>query len=306
MTAHPNQVTALLAAAFVFLWNSGFIGAEYGLPYAGPLTLLYWRYLALTLLLGAYLALRGNLRWPGIPSVSHAVVVGVLAHGVWLGCVLVALERDVPASIVALVVALQPLATGAFSGLATGERTSVAQWIGLLVGFAGVVIAVGARLRLDGGASLVGLLAPFGSVVAITIASLLERRSSLRGGERHLPVDAALFYQSLGTAVALALPALLVEDLATEWTPTFLTTMAWLIVAVSLGAYGLMWILLARTDATRVASLFYLGPPVTAVMAWLAFGDELVLTDWLGMAVVGMGVALVQLAPDPEPSSRTP
>ncbi len=294
MTAHPHQVTALLAVAFVLLWNSGFIGAEYGLPYAGPMTLLFWRYLALTLLLGVYLAVRDRLRWPGGASAGHAALVGVLAHGVWLGCVLVALDLDVPAGIVALVVALQPLVTGALSGLVTGERTSLAQWFGLIVGFGGVVIAVGARLRLDGGASLVGLLVPFGSVVAITIASLLERRSSLRGGEGHLAVDMALFYQSLGTALALALPALLFEELATEWTPTFMTTMAWLIVAVSLGAYGLMWILLARTDATRVASLFYLGPPVTAVMAWAAFGDVPLATDWLGMAVVGVGVALVQ------------
>ncbi len=291
---HPPVVTALLATAFVLLWNSGFIGAEYGLPYAGPLTLLLWRYLALALLLGVYLAMRRRLAWPGAASVGHAVLVGVLAHGVWLGCVLVALERDVPAGIVALVVALQPLVTGALSGLATGERTSPGQWIGLIVGFAGVAIAVGARLQLDGQASVVGLLAPFGSVVAITVASLLERRSSLRGGERHLTVDMALFYQSLGTAAALFLPAIWVEHLATEWTPTFMTTMAWLIVAVSLGAYGLMWILLARTDATRVASLFYLGPPVTAIMAWVAFGDVPLATDWIGMAVVGAGVALVQ------------
>lgn len=295
MTAHPHRATALLAAAFVLLWNSGFIGAEYGLPYTGPMTLLFWRYLALTLLLGVYLALRDRFRWPGAKSVGHAALVGVLAHGVWLGCVLVALDRNVPAGVVALVVALQPLATSSFSGWATGERSSIAQWLGLLVGFGGVVIAVGARLRLGGEASLVGLLAPFGSVVAITVASLLERRASLRGGERQLPLDTALFYQSLATVLALALPAVLCEGLATEWTPTFMTTMAWLIVAVSLGAYALMWVLLARTDATRVASLFYLGPPVTAVMAWLALGDELLPTDWLGMGVVGAGVALVQL-----------
>jgi len=294
MPVSSHQITALLALAFVLFWNSGFIGAEYGLPYAGPLTLLFWRYLALTLLLGTYLTVRGRLRWPGVAGAGHAVLVGVLAHGVWLGCVLVALDHDVPAGIVALVVALQPLVTGALSGPVTGERTSPAQWLGLAVGFSGVAIAVGARLKLDGQASAIGLLAPFGSVVAITVASLLERRSALRRREHHLAVDAALFYQGLGTALALALPALLVEQVTTAWTPTFLAAMAWLILAVSLGAYGLMWVLLARTDATRVASLFYLGPPVTAVMAWLAFGDTLMPSDWLGMVVVGVGVVLVQ------------
>ncbi|MEX1080883.1 MAG: DMT family transporter [Halofilum sp. (in: g-proteobacteria)] len=286
--------TALLATAFVVLWNSGFIGAEYGLPFTGPLTLLFWRYLALAALLGFYLAALGRLQWPGARRAGHATLVGVLAHGVWLGCVFIALERDVPAALVALVVALQPLATGALSGAVTGERTAWSQWLGLIVGFAGVVIAVGARFELDGDASLVGLLAPFGSVVAITIATLLERRSSLRSPEDHLPVDTALLYQSLGTAIVVAVPAWWLEGFATEWNTTFVVTMAWLIVAVSLGAYGLMWQLLKLTDATRVASLFYLGPPVTAVMAYLAFGDRLALAEWVGMVVVAAGVALVQ------------
>lgn len=300
MPASTRQITALLSLAFVLLWNSGFIGAEYGLPYTGPLTLLFWRYLALSSLLAAYLGVRGRLRWPGAASAGHAMVVGVLAHGVWLGCVLVALDRGVPASVVALVVALQPLVTGALSGPVTGERTSPAQWLGLVVGFIGVAIAVGARMQMGGQASVVGLLAPFGSVVAITVASLWERRSTLRGREHPLAVDAALFYQSLGTVLALALPAWGFEQWATDWTPTFLATMAWLIVAVSLGAYGLMWVLLARTDATRVASLFYLGPPVTAVMAWVALGDTLLPSDWLGMAVVAAGVILVQRGTSPQ------
>lgn len=296
--------TALLAAAFVLLWNSGFIGAEYGLPYTGPLTLLWWRYLALTALLGGYLALRGRLYWPGARGAGHAALVGVLAHGVWLGCVLVALEREVPAALVALVVALQPLATGALSGAVTGERTALAQWLGLLVGFGGVAIAVGARFELDAQVSLVGLLAPFGSVIAITVATLLERRSALRSPERHLGVDTTLFYQSVGTAAVVAVPAWWLEGLATQWTPTFGVTMAWLIVAVSLGAYGLMWQLLERTDATRVASLFYLGPPVTAVMAYIAFGDRLTVAEWIGMAVVGLGVALVQLGQGRRPAKK--
>ena len=232
----PHHLNALLAAAFVLFWNSGFIGAEYGLPYAPPMTLLFWRYLALTALLGVVLALAGRLYWPGGRAAGQAALVGVLAHGVWLGCVLVALERGVPAGVVALVVALQPLATGAFAGLVTGERTAVSQWLGLVVGFCGVAIAVGARLDLDQPATVAGLLAPFGSVVAITVASLIERRSTLRTPERQLPLGAALFYQSVATAAVLAPPALLVEGLATQWTPAFVAALGWLIVVPSLFA----------------------------------------------------------------------
>lgn len=53
-----------------------------------------------------------------------------------------------------------------------------------------------------------------------------------------------------------------------------------------------MWRLIERTDATRVASLFYLGPPVTMLMAWAAFGDQLKSTDFLGLAIILAGVGL--------------
>lgn len=291
----PTLLTSVpfLALAFVLLWNSGFIGAEYGLPDAGTFTLLFWRYVALALVLALFLAWRRRLDWPGAGAAGHAALVGMLAHGVWLACVLLSLEQGVPAGIVALVVALQPLATGAFSGLMTGETTSARQWAGLILGFCGVAVAVGARIDWNDSGSIFGYLVPLGSVAAITLASLLQRRREVLG-RRFMPVDLTLFYQSLATAVLLVIPAVTVEQLAVNWTPGFLATMAWLIFAVSLGAYGLMWMLLARIDAVRVASLFYLGPPVTMLMAWIAFGDRLLGTDIIGLVIAGIGVVLVQ------------
>lgn len=297
-----------LELMFVLLWNSGFIGAEYGLPYTGPFTLLLWRYAALGGLLGLWLVASGRWVWPGRVAVGHAAVVGVLAHGVWLGCVLVAIDMDAPVGIIALVTALQPLLTGAFSGLAVGERTAGRQWVGLVLGFCGVAIAVGARLSVDAETPALGYLLPFGSVVGITVASLLQRRWAQRGERTALPLDATLFFQSIATALALLLPAWLVEGFATRWTTPFVATMAWLIVAVSLGAYWAMWRLLAKQEATRVASLFYLSPPVTMLMAWVAFGDALIATDLLGLAVAGIGVWLVYRrgAPGPPTPDRPP
>ncbi|MGD8886481.1 MAG: DMT family transporter [Gammaproteobacteria bacterium] len=282
-----------LELLFVLLWNSGFIGAEYGLPYAGPWTLLFWRYVALTAVLGLWLGLRGRLTWPGRNAVAHTALVGVLAHGVWLSCALISLDMGVPAGIVALVTALQPLLTGTLSGVVLGERTNGWQWLGLILGFCGVVIAVAARLTLDTTIPLSGYLIPFGSVIAITVASLLQRRREKQGIANRMPDDAALFYQSAATALALLLPAWWVEAFVTDWTLPFIATMSWLVLVVSLGAYWSMWRLLVRHDATRVASLFYLSPPVTMVMAWAAFGDQLIVSDVVGLAVAGTGVLLV-------------
>src|SRR6056297_3212265 len=158
-----NRTTLVFIAGFVLLWNSGFIGAEFGLPYSGPFTMLFWRYLALTAVTAAIVLARGLLRRIEPRHLGSVALVGVLSHGVWLSCVLVPINRGVPAGIVALVVALQPLLTGAFSGFATGERTSVRQWAGLVIGFAGVTVAVGGRLTGGAPAAPGFYLLPLGS-----------------------------------------------------------------------------------------------------------------------------------------------
>lgn len=287
--------TWFLIISFVLLWNSGFIGAEYALPYVQPFTLLFWRYWALSLILLIYLVVRNRLHWLGLNAALIALVVGILAHGVWLGCVAFSLQLGVPAGIVALVVALQPMTTGALSGLVVGERTPFYRWVGLVIGFIGVAMAVLFRTDISDAASVFAYLLPFGSVAAITMASLIQRKLEVQKHPCRLPIDVGLFYQSLGTALAVTVPAIVVEGLATSWEPAFFGSMLWLIIGVSLGAYGLMWLLIGRMDATRVASLFYLGPPVTMLMAWLAFGDRIHLTDILGMMVVVVGILITQI-----------
>lgn len=289
-----KRSTILLIVGFVLLWNSGFIGAEYGLPYTGPFTLIFWRYLGVTALLALYLIARKRFKWFGLKVVSLNMLIGFLAHGVWLTCVLLALDKEVPAGIVALVVALQPMATGALSGYVTREETHKYQWYGLILGFIGVVITVAFRIDFSSSNSIFGYLIPLGSVIGISIATLIQRRMDINNEKGKLPLDQSLFYQSLATMMALALPAIFVENLATDWVPEFTYAMIWLVLAVSLGAYILMWRLIERLDATRVASLFYLGPPVTMLMAWLAFGDKINITDVVGIAVVFFGILLTQ------------
>jgi drug/metabolite transporter (DMT)-like permease len=187
------------------------------------------------------------------------------------------------------------MATGALSGRVTGESTNLGQWLGLVLGFIGVALSVGFRIDFNDQNSVFGYLIPLGSVVAITIASLLQRRIELKAESEKLPMGLSIFYQSLATTIALAFPALMVEHLATDWQPEFIYAMLWLILAVSLGAYILMWRLIERLDATRVASLFYLGPPVTMLMAWMFFGDKVKSMDLVGLGVVLAGVLLTQI-----------
>ncbi len=285
----------LLVIGFVLLWNSGFIGAEYGLPYTGPFTLVFWRYLALTILIGLYLMLKRRFKKISWSVVGYNMSVGFLAHGVWLTCVLLSLDQGVPAGIIALVVALQPLVTGVFSGIVVGEPTPFHRWMGLIIGFGGVALTVLSRIDFQAPESIFGYLIPLGSVVAITAGTLIQRKLDISTTNYHLPIDQTLFYQSLATVLALAIPAIFWEKLETQWKPEFIYAMIWLTVGVSLGAYALMWRLLERMDATRVARLFYFGPPVTMLMAWVAFGDTLIMIDIIGLAVVLAGILLTHI-----------
>ncbi|MDT0686483.1 DMT family transporter [Autumnicola psychrophila] len=286
--------TIWLIVVFVLLWNSGFIGAEYGLPYTGPFTLIFLRYFAVTVILFFFLFTKKKLKWVGLKTASQHMLIGFLAHGVWLTCALLALDQNVPAGIVALLVALQPMATGALSGYVTKEKISLHQWLGLIIGFVGVVLTVAFRIDFNQSSSIFGYLIPLGSVIAITIATLMQRKMELENKKEKLPLDQVLFYQSFATMLVLFLPALYIEDFSVEWLPNFTLVMIWLILAVSIGAYVAMWLLIERLDATRVASLFYLGPPVTMFMAWLAFGDTIMLTDIIGISIVIVGILFTQ------------
>ncbi|GAB3534956.1 DMT family transporter [Pontibacter brevis] len=284
-----------LIIGFVFFWNSGFIAAEYGLHYTGTFTLLFYRYLALTVLVFLYLNVTNHFYWVGWRYAWQQMLIGVLAHGVWLSCALLAIDYGVPAGIVALVVALQPLATGALSGVVVGEPTPWNRWLGLFIGFTGVAIPVVFRINFHDSSEVFAWLIPLGSVIAITAASLFQRKISLKKDYVNVPIGLSLFYQGLATTLALIVPAVVGEKLSVEWNPVFVMALIWLTLCVSLGAYTLMWILIDRLDATKVASLFYLGPPVTMLMAWMAFGDKVQMIDLTGLALVFVGVFLTYL-----------
>ena len=195
-----------------------------------------------------------------------------------------------------MVTALQPLLTGALSKRVLGEPTNISQFIGLLLGFVGVCVSVGARLQINKEVSFFYYLLPFISVLGMTAATLIERKRSMiakTNNKDNLSLDTTLFYQALATTLALAFPAWVFEGFQTNWTFKFSVTMAWLVIPVSLGAYIALWKLLRREEATRVASLFYFSPPVTMLMAWFILGDSILTTDTIALVVAGAGVFLI-------------
>ncbi len=270
---------------FVLLWSTGFIGAKFGLPYAEPLTFLSSRYV-LVILLMALLALAMRAPWPRSPAEAmHIGVTGLLVHGLYLGGVFMSIHRGLPAGVAALVVGMQPVLTALGAGLLLGERVSIRQWAGLALGFVGVTLVVSNKVTAGGvspaalGTMLVPALAALGG---ITAGTLYQKRFCPRFDLRTGSV-----VQFLPTLAVTALVAWRTETMHIDWTGEFVFALLWLVLVLSLGAISLLNLLIRSGSAVNVASLFYLTPPATALIAWAMFDETLT-----GLALVGMAVAV--------------
>ena len=272
---------------FVFLWSTGFIGAKYGLPYAEPLSFLLTRY-GFVIGLMTVIALATRAPWPKAPMQwVHIGVSGLLVHAVYLGGVFVAIKHGLPAGVTALVVGMQPLLTAFGAGWLLGEKVDGRQWAGLALGFVGVAMVVSGKF---GEAAALGpMLTP--AVIAllgITAGTLYQKRFCAKFDLRSGSV-----IQFVPTAIATAIAVALFEDYRIEWTGQFSFALGWLVLVLSIGAISLLNLLIRSGSAVNVASLFYLTPPMTALIAFVIFGENLTLTATIGMLLAVSGVYLV-------------
>jgi drug/metabolite transporter (DMT)-like permease len=287
-TPRSLEDVAIFAApgVFVMFWASGFIGAKLGLPYAEPLTFLALRMFGVVVLLGLFILIAGA-KWPSREGVLDSYVTGVLMHALYLGGVYISIAQGLPAALSALVVGLQPLLTSTIANRLLGEHVVARQWAGLVLGLAGVYLVVQDRATVGAATPLAWIGAVVG-LIAITIGTVYQKRFG-----SGIDWRAGMFIQYAGAGILFALGAMAFETRPVRWTPEFLFALGWLVFVLSFGAVWLLYFLIRRAAATRVVSLFYLTPPVTAVMAWSLFGERLAPLAIAGMGVCVVGVFLV-------------
>ncbi|MBR9866490.1 MAG: EamA family transporter [Oceanospirillales bacterium] len=283
-----SRFTQWVPVLFVLLWSTGFIGAKYALPYIEPFYLLFIRML-LTLAVFTLLALIYRSRWPTLRQGGHQAVTGFLVHACYLGGVFAAIKWQMPAGIAAIVVGLQPLLTSLIGWQWLGERLRTVQWAGLVMGLVGVVV-----ILLNGHNSEIAVFRPEAVVsiiialFAISFGTLYQKRF---GGKVDLLTGS--IWQYLSTAVAMALLAFLFEERQVEWNMTLLLSLGWLVFGLSVSAILLLMFMIREGEAARVASYFYLVPPVTSLEAWVLLGEGLSLIQVVAIGVTVAGVYLV-------------
>ena len=280
-----NLAARAAPAIFVVLWSTGFIATKYVLRGAEPLTYLAIR-MACVVGLMAIIVVIARPKWLDRAAIGHSIVAGLLVHGVYLGGTAVAISHSIPAGLSALIPGLQPILTSTLANRWLGERVTPLQWCGLLLGLAGVVLILHNR-PMSGEAGW-GWLASGVSLVSITLGTLYQRRYC-----NAIDWRAGNLVQYIAVTVFFGLGAWLFENNVVHWTTEFVLALSWLAVVLSIGSIGLLYWLIRRSAATSVASLFYLVPAVTSLMAYVLFGEKLDAVAIAGMTACAAAVFLV-------------
>jgi len=272
---------------FVALWSTGFIGARLGMPHTEPLTFLFVRYLAVIGLMWV-IAMLSKAPWPTHGrDWMHIGVAGLMLHAGYLGGVFVAISLGLPAGVAALVVCLQPLLTAVCAGWLLGETVRQRQWLGLLLGLAGVSLVVANKMGTVFTWQALSLAVI--ALMAITFGTLYQKRWCPAFDWR-----TGVIAQFIPTAIVTGIGAWWLETGRMDFTGELVFALAWLVLVLSVGAVSLLNWLIRQSSAVNVASLFYLVPPCTALVAWALFGESFSQLAMLGMAMVVGGVYLAR------------
>lgn len=284
-----NLWLAAMPGTFVLLWSTGFIGAKLGLPYAEPMTFLTLRFAIVAVLLAVMATVMGA-PWPKRwRDAGHTAIAGLLLHGVYLGGVFSSIHLGVDAGVSALIVGIQPLLVAAVAGPVLGERVSALQWLGLVLGLAGVALVVSDKLGQGVGTPLGYAFSVF-ALAGITVGTVYQKKYC--GG---IDLRTGNVVQFAVTGAAMLPFAWAFETMQVVWSGRFVFALAWLCLVLSVGAITLLYLLIRRGAAARVASLFYMVPPSTALIAWFLFDERLSVVALAGMACAVVGVALVNV-----------
>jgi drug/metabolite transporter (DMT)-like permease len=280
-----RMAVATAPVLFVLLWSTGFIGARYGLPYIEPLTFLAVR-MGFVVLIMAAIAFIGRVSLPTHAEIGHSLIAGSLVHGLYLGGVFTAISQGVPAGVSALIPGLQPILTSTIANRFMGETVTRMQWLGLALGLVGVLLVLHDRSIVLAG-STIGWIASFASLIGITLGTLYQKRFC--GG---IDWRVGNLIQYVGAGALFTVGAFAFETREIHWSAELIFALAWLVLVLSIAAIGLMYWLIRRSATAGFASLFYLVPAVTALFAFILFGERLDAVSIAGMIICAGGVVL--------------
>ncbi len=280
-------------ALFVLLWSSGFIASKLGASYAEPFTFLSVRFL-LVFAIMVPICLMARASWPKGAAFRHSFIVGALMHGVYLSGVFWAHRHGMPAGVVALLVSLQPVLTAVLAWPLLGERITALHWGGLALGLVGASLVIWPKLEVVAVTAGSGINPATATSAALALLGMTFGTIYQKNSDAHPDLRTGSVVQFLG-AIAVAGPlALIFETRDIIWSGEFMLALAWLVIPMSIVSINLLMILIRQNAVSRLSALFYLVPAVTALLAYLMFGETLTVMQLAGVAMVMAAVVLIK------------
>ena len=279
-------------AIFVVLWSTGWLAARAAMPYSEPLTFLTLRYVLAAVVLAAICSAM-SVEWPRErKAIGHALISGVFLHAMYFAGVWWSVMHGLPVAISGVVSALQPILTALLAPYLVNEKITRSQWAGVLLGFIGVAMVLSPALAQLPPDKLSSVLLPLAvnvaGMVGVTLGTFYQKRF-VTGGD----LRAVTALQNVGAAFATLPFAFATETMRIVWNFQTVLTMAWVVLGMSIGAVGLLVMLIRQGAVSRAAALIYLMPPMVALQAVFILDETLTTLQMLGMAITAAGVALV-------------
>jgi drug/metabolite transporter (DMT)-like permease len=268
---------------FIILWSSAFITTKPIIDNGDPFSALAFRFFFVAIGFYLFSLYSKQSIFINKKNLIESVLSGTLFHGFYLGGVFYSISIGMPTGIAALIVTLQPILTNALSGPILGEKVTLKQWIGVLLGFIGAALVLG----LDIGSDIppLGLVATIVALVAITTSTIWQKKLS-----NNLPLSVSNFYQALGGCMFHILIIILFAKPYINFSQTFIIAMSHQIFLVSFGAFTILMYLIKNNSASKTVSIFFLIPATSAFMAWFFLNESLTNLDLVGFLVTTIGV----------------
>jgi drug/metabolite transporter (DMT)-like permease len=291
----PPRLAAFIAVVF---WGISFVATKAALRDVSPVTLITVRFaIGAAVLLAIVRELPPRRSWRSLALMGF---VGVFVHQMLQAYALTMTTATNTGWLIGVI----PLWSAVLSAFVLRERFGFWKILGLVGGFAGVLLVVTRgdfSARVLGRPSTVGDLLVLASTVNWAIYSVLGHDTIRRLGPRRATAGAMLF----GTLMLL--PFFFAQR---GWREVpQLSSTGWgalLFLAVGCSALGyLFWYgALERIEVSRVAALLYAEPLVTFLAAVLLLGEQVSGVVILGGLIVLVSVIITQYAPGAAPAVR--
>ena len=268
---------------FILLWSSAFITTKPIVDNSDPFSALAFRFFFVAVGFYLFILFQKQSIFVNKKNLFESLISGVFFHGFYLGGVFYSISVGMPTSIAALIVTLQPILTNIFAVPFLGEKVSLKQWIGVLLGFFGASIVLG--IDIGNNIPLLGLIATIISLLAITLSTIWQKKIS-----NNLPLSVNNFYQAIGGCLFHVLIIIFFTKPYIEFTKTFLIAMSHQIILVSFGAFTILMFLIKKNSASKTVSVFFLIPATSAFMAWIFLNENLTFMDLVGFLITSIGV----------------